>query len=95
MQPTEGFDQKKVDPRVYLGILVFRWKLIVVCFLYCLLGGVIYLDFTPKKYHTYAQLMIYRDPSTQIGSTAYQWQSGETHVQLSMMKAFVVALWND
>ena len=82
MPPPDTFEQKKVDPRIYLGILVFRWKLIVICFLYCLLGGVAYLQFAPKQYNTGTTVMIYRDPSTQIDSQNYRWTESQTHVVL-------------
>ncbi len=88
MQPTDNFEQKKVDPRVYLGIIVFRWKLIVVCFLYCLLGGVGYLEFAPKQYGTLAQIMLYRDPSTTIESQNYHWQQSQTHLALLQSEGF-------
>ena len=88
MPPVDSFEQKKVDPRIYLGILVFRWKLIVICFLYCMLGGVAYLQFAPKEYDTGAAIMIYRDPSTQILSQAYHWSQSETHVSLLQSEAF-------
>ncbi len=88
MPPVESFEQKKVDPRIYLGILVFRWKLIVICFLYCMLGGVAYLQFAPKEYDTGAAIMIYRDPSTQIDSQSYHWSQSETHVSLLQSEAF-------
>jgi capsular exopolysaccharide synthesis family protein len=89
MPPADSFEQKKVDPRVYLGILVFRWKLIVVAFLYCLLGGVVYLQFAPKEYETRAQVMIYRDPSTQIESQTYHWSQSQTHIALLDNEAFL------
>ncbi len=88
MPVTDTFEQRKTDPRVYLGILVFRWKLIVVCFLYSLLGGVLYLEFTPKEYETITRLMIYRDPSTQIQSQTYHWSQNQTHVNLLTSEAF-------
>ena len=89
MAISDGFDQqKKVDPRIYLGILVFRWKLIVICFLYSLLGGVVYLQFAPKQYQTSATIMIYRDPSTQIDSQAYHWSQSQTHSALLDSEAF-------
>jgi capsular exopolysaccharide synthesis family protein len=88
MPPVDSFEQKKVDPRIYLGILVFRWKLIVICFLYCLLGGVVYLQFAPKEYDTSAQIMIYRDPSTQIESQTYHWEESQTHIELLKSEAF-------
>jgi len=70
MPPAENFEEKKVDPRVYLGILVFRWKLIVICFLYALAGAVLYLQIAPKEYETTAQIMMYRDPSTQVDAVS-------------------------
>ncbi len=88
MPPADSFDQKKVDPRIYLGILVFRWKLILICFLYCMLGGVAYLQFAPKEYDTSAGIMIYRDPSTQIESQSYHWSQSETHVSLLNSEGF-------
>ncbi|MFT7489529.1 MAG: hypothetical protein ACI9OU_001933, partial [Candidatus Promineifilaceae bacterium] len=39
-----------VDFRMYLGLILFRWQVIAVCFLYSLLGGVLFLQFTPKMY---------------------------------------------
>ncbi|MEI8351141.1 MAG: polysaccharide biosynthesis tyrosine autokinase [bacterium] len=81
-------EQKKVDPRIYLGILIFRWKLVVICFLYSLLGGVLYLQFAPKEYSTYATIMIYRDPSTQIESQTYQWSASQTHIALMQSEGF-------
>ncbi|MEI6787008.1 MAG: polysaccharide biosynthesis tyrosine autokinase [bacterium] len=88
MATPDSFEQKKVDPRIYLGILVFRWKLIVICFLYCLLGGVLYLQFAPKQYATSAAIMIYRDPSTQIDSQNYRWTESQTHVDLLESEGF-------
>lgn len=70
MPPADNFDQKKTDVRAYLGILVFRWKVIVICFLYAMVGAVFYLELAPKEYETSAQIMIYRDPSTQIDTGA-------------------------
>ncbi len=84
----DSFDVKRVDPRIYLGILVFRWKLIAACFLYCLLGGVVYLELAPKLYSTRAVVMIYRDPSTQIGGQTYHWSQASTHVALLQSEGF-------
>ncbi len=88
MSAADSFEQKKIDPRVYLGILVFRWKLIVLCFLLCLLGGVFYLEFTAKQYSTSARMLIYRDPSTQISSQTYHWTESQTHVNLLTSEGF-------
>jgi capsular exopolysaccharide synthesis family protein len=89
MQLTDSLEQqKKVDPRVYLGIIVFRWKLIVVCFLYCLLVGVLYLEFSPRQYDTVSAVAIYRDPSTRIQSQAYRSTQSQTHVGLLQNPGF-------
>ena len=88
MPTPDHLEEKKVDPRIYLGILVFRWKLIVICFLYCLLGGVAYLQFAPKKYDTSATIMIYRDPSTQIEGQGYHWSQSQTHMALLQNEGF-------
>ena len=88
MPTPDSFEQKKIDPRIYLGILVFRWKLIVICFLYSLLGGVVYLQFAPKQYLTSGTIMIYRDPSTQVDSQAYRWAASQTHVALLQSESF-------
>ena len=57
-QPQE---QSKIDFRVYLGIILFRWQIIAVCFLYALLAGVLYIHLAPKKYESSCNIMIYRD----------------------------------
>jgi capsular exopolysaccharide synthesis family protein len=72
----------QIDPRLYLGILVFRWKLIVICFLYCLLGAVAYLNLVPKQYLTNAAILIFRDPNTEISGQQYLWEDGQTHIDL-------------
>jgi len=71
-QPTE-LESKKVDLRVYVGIIVFRWKIITVCFLYALLGGLVYLQVAPKEYEAKCRLMIYRDPSLQVPGERGAW----------------------
>lgn len=72
----------KIDIRIYVGMLFFRWKIIVVCFLYCLLGAVIYLNVTPKKFRAYAKIMAYRDPTLEVSKTAMPWASREAHQYL-------------
>ena len=81
-------EEKKVDPRIYLGILVFRWKLIVVVFLYSLLGGVIYLQFAPREYNSSTAIMLYRDLSAQIDSQQFRWTDSQTHLNLVQSDAF-------
>lgn len=52
------------DFRLYLGMLLFRWQIIAVCFLYSLLTAVVYLQITPKKY--VCQMNIRSDVNPQI-----------------------------
>jgi len=54
-------DENKIDFRIYLGIVLFRWQIIAVCFLYCLLAGVLYIHLAPKKFQSSCNIMIYKD----------------------------------
>ncbi len=64
MPPTNGQSEQpqSIDFRQYVGIIFFRWQIIAVCFLYCLLAGVLYIHVAPKKYLTEAKITLYRDP---------------------------------
>lgn len=75
-------ESTQIDPRLYVGILVFRWKLIVICFLYCLLIAVAYLNLVPKRYLTSAAILIFRDPNTEIKGQEYLWEDVQTHIDL-------------
>jgi len=69
----------KIDFRLYIGMLFFRWQIIAVCFLYSLLGGVLYLHLAPREYQTGCSLMIYRNPALSLPgarSTGSFWQHG-------------------
>lgn len=81
-------DTVRIDPRMYLGIIAFRWKLIAICFLYCLLAGVVYLEFVATEYLTRAVIMIYRDPNTTISGQSHLWEEAQTHVELLQSEAF-------
>ena len=81
-------DAIRIDPRMYLGIMVFRWKLIAICFLYCLLAGVVYLEFVSTQYLTRAVIMIYRDPNTAIAGQSHLWEESQTHVELLQSDPF-------
>ncbi len=70
-----------LDFRLYLGMLFFRWQTIVVCFLYCLLGGVLYINIAPKLYQAKCKIMIYRDPQLELAEQDSRW-SAEAHVYL-------------
>ncbi|MBL7115803.1 MAG: polysaccharide biosynthesis tyrosine autokinase [Kiritimatiellae bacterium] len=81
MPPQQPQQEQKIDFRIYLGILFFRWKIIVVCFLYCLLGGVLYLNLTPKQYGANCQILIYRDENVALSERA-PWAEEKTHIYL-------------
>ena len=76
--PEEPQPAQKPDFRIYIGMLFFRWQIIAVCFLYCLLGGVVYLHLAPKSYGASCQLMIYRDPKMDVGGGPV-WDGWQTH----------------
>lgn len=75
-------EQQKIDFRVYIGIVFFRWKIIAVCFLYCLLGGVLYIQFAPKEYLAKCKIMIYRDPHLEVSRSSSPWESFSVHTYL-------------
>lgn len=66
MAYSPGSDDQKLDFRIYIGMLFFRWQMIVVCFLYCLLGGVLYILFAPKEYVTTCRLMRYQEGNIHV-----------------------------
>ncbi len=72
-------EENKIDFRIYLGIILFRWQLIAVCFLYALLGAVLYLHLAPEKYESNTRIMIYRDPLLTVSREGEQWTSLHTH----------------
>lgn len=83
-------ENKSFDFRVYLGMLLFRWQTIAVCFLFSLLIGVLFLQFTPKKYITRAAVRATSDPTldlkiknpwTTIGRHARMLEGGEARNQ--------------
>ena len=65
--------EQSVDFRVYVGMLFFRWQIIVVCFLYCLLGGVIYLQVTPKEFVSRCRLMRRIEENVQVNRPSSPW----------------------
>lgn len=70
MQSTSGQTEQpqSIDFRQYVGIIFFRWQIIALCFLYCLLAGVLYIHLAPKKWETKAKVTLYRDPLLAISN---------------------------
>ncbi|MCK5529078.1 MAG: hypothetical protein KAI74_05300, partial [Kiritimatiellae bacterium] len=80
--PQEIEENEQIDIRLYIGMVFFHWKTIVVCFLYALLGGVLYIDFTAPQYEASCAISIFRDPLTTVTSAAGQWARPSTHARL-------------
>ncbi len=80
--PEELEQSESIDLRLYIGMIFFHWKTIVICFLYALLGGVLYIDFTPPQYEASCAISIFRDPLTTVTKAAGQWARPATHAQL-------------
>ncbi len=75
-------EENKIDFRLYLGIVLFRWQMIAVCFLWCLLGGVLYVHLAPKKFESSCNIMIYRDPLLTVSRDTTEWTSLRTHTYM-------------
>ena len=75
-------EESNIDFRLYLAIILFRWKWIVVCFLYALLAGVIYLHVAPKRYQSRTEIMIYRDPLLAVSREGARWTNLRTHIYM-------------
>jgi len=78
-QPAE---ENKIDFRIYVGIILFRWQIIAVCFLYSMLAGVLYITFAPKKYQSSCNLMIYKDSLIVGKSNVRYWEYLQPHVYM-------------
>ncbi|MDA0991855.1 MAG: polysaccharide biosynthesis tyrosine autokinase, partial [Verrucomicrobia bacterium] len=70
-----------IDFRIYLGMILFRWQIITVCFLYALLGGVLFLQLTPKKYVVHFLIRSFDDPVLHVGP-ASPWSSIVRHQKM-------------
>jgi capsular exopolysaccharide synthesis family protein len=79
---TESLPVERIDLRSYLLVLVFRWQIIVLCFLLCLLGGVLYINFTPREYLTECKVMIYSEPMLTLSSDSTRWTSLPLHAAM-------------
>lgn len=77
MPPKKSISSTGFDPRIYLGVIIFRWKLIAACFLWSIFIGVVYLRVAEKKYTTAGQIRITRDGMTALpsplGKLGYEW----------------------
>jgi capsular exopolysaccharide synthesis family protein len=75
-------EENKIDFRIYVGIILFRWQIIAVCFLYSMLAGVLYITFAPKKYQSSCNLMIYKDSLIVGKSNVRYWEYLQPHVYM-------------
>ena len=75
-------EENKIDFRIYIGIILFRWQLIALCFLYSMLAGTLYLDLAPKKYQSSCNLMIYRDALIVGKTNERYWVYLQPHVYM-------------
>lgn len=75
-------EETNIDFRLYLAVILFRWKWIAVCFLYALLAGVIYLHVAPKRYESRTEIMIYRDPLLTVSREGARWTNLRTHIYM-------------
>lgn len=78
----ENIEPQGVDIRIYLGIILLRWQVIVFCLLYALLGGILYIYYVPPEYLTRCKVMVYRDPNLEVSSQSGPWRSSQAHVYL-------------
>ncbi len=82
MAYTGEIEERAIDFRVYIGMVVFRWQVIVLCFLYCLLGGVVYIQASPKEYVTRCNLTSYMDSLIAVSRAGSQWTSVYRHISM-------------
>ena len=71
--------EEKVDFRLYIGIIFFRWQIIVMCFLCSLLGGVIYINVASKIYLSKCKIMIHREVNLEVTIPTSPLQSFAAH----------------
>ena len=82
MAYTPNIEEQKLDFRIYIGMLFFRWQIILICFLYCLLGGILYIQFAPKEYVTTCRLMRYQEGNLQVAKPTSPWTTFSSYVYL-------------
>jgi len=74
-------ENPSIDLRLYLAMILFRWQVITVCFLYGLLGGVLFLQLTPKKYVVRCNVRAFADDNLRIEKPT-QWAQINWHIQM-------------
>ena len=82
MPPVDQQDSIKFDPRAYIAILIFRWKIIALAILACLLGGVGYLRVAPTIWLTNCVVMIWQDPTLKMADSGSQWSNMRSYIWL-------------
>ncbi|MBN2301040.1 MAG: polysaccharide biosynthesis tyrosine autokinase [Lentisphaerae bacterium] len=80
--PTEN--EQKIDFRIYIGIIFFRWQIIAVCFLYCMLGGILYVNLATKIYLSQCKVMVYKEKDLEVNRErpSSPWGAMGTHIYL-------------
>jgi capsular exopolysaccharide synthesis family protein len=73
---------QSIDIRLYIGMIFFRWQLIVICALYALLAAVLYIQFAEKKYESWCSFILYRDPNLTMAYTESPGQSLSSRLYL-------------
>ena len=82
--------QEKIDFRIYIGMVFFRWHIIAVCFLYCMLGGVLFW-FSGPTYETPAEARMVQvlggDAATMstLPENVASWSAGVRSAALSLI----------
>ncbi len=82
MPPPRNQEETRIDFRVYLAVIFFRWQIIALCFLYAVLGGVVYLQLATPKYHSGIDIVVYSDPFLKLNRVDDKWTSFGTHQML-------------
>ncbi len=82
MSFTGDKEEHSTDFRIYIGMIVFRWQIIVISFLYCLLAGVLYVELYPKEYVSSSRLSTYRESLLTVSTAGAQWTSSYRHIAM-------------
>lgn len=74
--------ETKTDFRIYIGIVLFRWQTIVLCFLVSLLCAVVFLNSVPRRYRTMCKIMVHKDENLEAPSPTSPWSPLASHIYL-------------